>query len=252
MKKIIQNKKMGILMMAVLLSQFQLQAGWLSSFGDRLINGVANTVQSNISRKANAAVDNALDGKLGNKPNNKKTNSKNQETSITPTQDSKVSGQPSEEVQNTMPGDINKISSTDQRGRTIPFNNKFEQIDLGITKFVGELIYHKPISIGEYSVKFEEFLAPGKYRIIATGRSYKEEVNILSLNGQGQPYFGYGIIIRKIYNDPGDRLLAGQKGLDYEVEVAKGQQGLLRMGLLNMSKNGAADFFIYKIPDTAK
>ena len=215
MKKIIQNKKMGILMIAVLLSQMQLQAGWFSGFGDRLINGVVNTMQNNISRKANKAVDDVMDGNI--KPSNKKQSTKQNQSetqvqkgtnSVDTSQE--IGTKPSEEVQNTIPGDINKISSTYQRGRTIPFNNKFEQIDLGITKFVGELIYHKPISIGEYSVKFEEFLAPGKYRIIATGRSYKEEVNILSLNGQGQPYFGYGIIIRKIYNDPGDRLLAGQ------------------------------------------
>ena len=70
MRKIIKNKKMGILMIGLILNQVQVQAGWFSGFGDRLINGVVNTVQSNISRKANKTVDDVMDGNI--KPSSKK------------------------------------------------------------------------------------------------------------------------------------------------------------------------------------
>ena len=247
MKKV-TKKAFGILALVVL--SVPAQAGWLSNLGQRIVNGAANTVQTNISGKVNKAVNDVMDGKAVPK---KGTTGKYKESikSENVEANNNYMNQIVETDNNTA-GDLNKVSSTNQRGKTIPYNNRFEQIDLGITKFVGELIYHKPISIGEYGVKFEEFLAPGKYRIIATGRSYKDEVNILSMNETGGPYFGYGIVIIKIYNHPGERLVAGEKGLDYEVEVLKGQQGHLKMGMLNMSKNGAADFFIYKIPDTAK
>ena len=237
------RKLYGILILSMLATS--VHAGWLSNLGQRIVNGAANTVQSNISGKVNKTIDDVMDGKIqtnkGKKGNSQTIGGENLGSPVQGTVGAPIYGNEAIE-------ELNKISSTNQRGRTIPYKNKFEQIDLGITKFVGELIYHKPISIGEYSVKFEEFLAPGKYRIIATGRSYNEEVNILSLNGTGGPYFGYGIVIRKVYSNPGERLVAGEKGLDYEVEVLEGQQGVLKMGMLNMSKNGAADFFIYKIP----
>ncbi len=242
------GKLYGILILSMLATSAH--AGWLSNLGQRIVNGAANTVQTNISGKVNKTIDDVMDGKVIPK---KETTGKNKESiksENVETNNNYIN--PMIETDNNTMGELNKVSSTNQRGKTIPYNNRFEQIDLGITKFIGELIYHKPISIGEYSIKFEEFLAPGKYRIIATGRSYKDEVNILSMNGTGGPYFGYGIVIRKVYNNPAERLVAGEKGLDYEVEVLKGQQGHLKMGMLNMSKNGAADFFIYKIPDTAK
>ena len=234
---------------AILITVTQAQAGWLSNIGQRIVNGAINTVQTNISGKVNKTIDNAMDGKLAPQQKNNSQSHVDEYSGHPGLPNTGASaGGPAPIVGNEGVEELNKISSTNQRGRAIPYKDKFEQIDLGITKFVGELIYHKPISIGEYSVKFEEFLAPGRYRIIATGRSYNDEVNILSLNGTGGPYFGYGIVIRKVYNNPGERLVAGQKGLDYEVEVLKGQQGVLKMGMLNMTRNGAADFFIYKIP----
>ena len=238
------KKTMGILMMAVLLSQFQLEARWLSSFGDRLINGVSNTIQSNISRKANTAVDNALDGKLGNKPNNKKTNSKNQETSITPTKDSKVSGQPSEEALES------KITSTTKRGKAIPYTNNYEDIDLGITKFRGEPIFGQSLKMGQTKSSIDQFLDPGYYLISISASSYNDHISAIYEHEEKGIQFGFGIVTRKKIYDTGNyEIVGGQHGLLYIVEVLEGTQGHLEVNLVNSQRlMGSGNLSIYKIP----
>ena len=238
------KKTMGILMMAVLLSQFQLQAGWLSSFGDRLINGVSNTIQSNISRKANTAVDNALDGKLGNKPNNKKTNSKNQETSITPTKDSKVSGQPSEEAVE------GKITSTTDRGKAIRYANKYEPIDLGTLKFMGERVYYNRLPVGTRKVDVDEFLDPGYYFILIDSISRTYTMGVVYGNESEGVGFGYGIINRKkIFNNGPREMLGDKDGIGYIVEILPNTQGHLELSMINNPNlNGSGTISIFKIP----
>ncbi len=244
MRTIIKKKKMGILMIAVLLSQMQLQAGWFSGFGDRLINGVVNTVQSNISRKANKAVDDVMDGKVGNKPTEKKVNKKSQETSITPKQDSKVSGQPSEEVVES------KITSTTKRGRAIPYTNKYEIIDSGVMKFKGERIFGESLNMGTLKVDIDQFLDPGYYAIAVTSRSSQHYISAIYEHESEGVAFGYGIIIRKkIFNTGNYEMYGGQNGLLYIVEVLEGTQGHLELSLINNPElKGAGDLTIFKIP----
>ena len=95
MKKV-TKKAFGILALVVL--SVPAQAGWLSNLGQRIVNGAANTVQTNISGKVNKAVNDVMDGKVGNQPSEKKTNQKSKETSTARTQDSKVSAKTAEEA----------------------------------------------------------------------------------------------------------------------------------------------------------
>ena len=244
MRTIIKKKKMGILMIAVLLSQMQVQAGWFSGFGDRLINGVVNTVQTNISRKANTAVDNALDGKLGNKPNNKKTNSKNQETSITPTQDSKVSDKSSEQVVES------KVTSTNKKGNAISYTGKYDKINFGKFSFIGEEIYNKQLLVGQTNVVIRELLDPGYYVIHAQGTSYEVGIIFAGIREDEGIPLGYGVNIKKtIVKDAGLYLTGNKDGVIHVVEVAKGTQGLLEVALVNHeSLKGSGNLSIYKIP----
>ena len=79
---------------AILITATEIQAGWLSNIGQRIINGAVNTVQTNISGKVNRTIDNAMDGKLGNQPKTEKTNQKMQESYATHVPDTKTTGQP--------------------------------------------------------------------------------------------------------------------------------------------------------------
>lgn len=244
MRKIIKNKKMGILMIGLILNQVQVQAGWFSGFGDRLINGVANTIQTNISRKANKTVDDALDGKLGSKPNNKKTNSKNQETSITSTQDSKVSGQPSEEA---IEG---KITSTTDRGKAIRYTNKYEPIDLDTIKFMGERVYYNRLPEGTRKVDVDEFLDPGYYFIWIDSISRTYAINVVFEHESEGLSFGYGIINRKkIFNNGSREMLGDKDGIGYIVEILPNTQGHLELSMINNPNlNGSGIISIFKIP----
>ncbi len=62
MKKV-TKKALGILALVVL--SVPVQAGWLSNLGQRIVNGAANTVQTNISGKVNKTIDDVMDGKIG-------------------------------------------------------------------------------------------------------------------------------------------------------------------------------------------
>ena len=74
MKKV-TKKAFGILALVVL--SVPAQAGWLSNLGQRIVNGAANTVQTNISGKVNKAVNDVMDGKVQTQNNEtKKSNSK--------------------------------------------------------------------------------------------------------------------------------------------------------------------------------
>ena len=244
MRTIIKKKKMGILMIAVLLSQMQVQAGWFSGFGDRLINGVVNTVQSNICRKANKAVDDVMDGKVGNKPIEKKTNQKSQETSIKTTPDSKVSGQPSEESVES------KVSYTSKRGKAIRATGKYEEIDAGIFRFKAESIYYKELRIGQTKIEIDEFLDPGYYAIWVNPSSRTYSVSAMYEHEEKGLEWGFGIkTVKRIFNNGPYNMLGNKEGLLHVVEVLPGTQGHLELTVVNSQERmGTAEVMIYKIP----
>ena len=239
------NKKVGILLMVMLVTQIQVNAGWLSNLGQRIVNGAINTVQTNISGKVNRIVDDVMDGKVGNKPTEKKTNQKSQETSIQTTPDSKVSGQPSEEAVE------GKITSTTDRGKAIKFTNNYQKIDLGTMSFVGEKIYSKTLDIGQKLVKVDEFLDPGYYVIWINSKSYTNPVSVVYTNLSEGVTFGYGIVVRKRIFDNGYlEMKADKDNIMYVVEVLKNTQGNLDLSIVNDYKtlSGSAELSIFKIP----
>jgi len=220
------------------------QAGWLSNLGQRIVNGAANTVQTNISGKVNKAVNDVMDGKVGNQPSEKKTNQKSKGTSTAQTQDSKVSAKTAEEAVE------GKITSTTKRGRAIPYTNNYEDIDLGITKFRGEPIFGQSLKIGQTKSSIDQFLDPGYYLISISASSYSDHISAIYEHEEKGIQFGFGIITRKRIYDTGNyKIVGGQNGLLYIVEVLPNTQGHLEVNLVNSQRlMGSGNLSIYKIP----
>ena len=240
MKKV-TKKALGILALVVL--SVPVQAGWLSNLGQRIVNGAANTVQTNISGKVNKAVNDVMDGKVGNQPKTEK-NQKLQESYTTHAPDSKTTEQPSEGAV------VSKITSTTKRGRAIPYTNKYEIIDAGVMKFKGERIFGESLNMGTLKVDIDQFLDPGYYAIAVTSRSSQHYISAIYEHESEGVAFGYGIIIRKkIYNTGNYEMYGGQNGLLYTVEVLPNTQGHLELTLVNNPQlRGAGDLTIFKIP----
>lgn len=251
MRTIIKKKKMGILMIAVLLSQMQVQAGWLSGFGDRLINGVVNTVQSNISRKANKAVDDVMDGNI--KPSSKKQSTK-QNQSETQLQKGTNSVDTSREIGTKSSVKAEEkaapISYRGATGKVIPSTGKYELIDLGITKFTGEEIYSNLLKIGEVKKEINEFLEPGYYFICVTPGSTTDPIGFLYDREREGIMFGYGIEVRQKIRDNGqEAMLLGKHEIKYVVQVLPNTQGNIEVTLVNNPKlSGSGEIAIFKIP----
>ena len=251
MKKIIQNKKMGILMIAVLLSQMPLQAGWFSGFGDRLINGVVNTVQTNISRKANKTVDDVMDGNI--KPSNKKQSTK-QNQSEAQVQKATNSVDTSQEI-GTKPSTKAEekaapISYKGATGMIIPSTGNYELIDLGITKFTGEEIYSNPLKMFEPKKDIDAYLEPGYYFISIIPGSRTEPMSVFYTRESEGKMFGHGIEIRKKLRGPKQiEMLLGRDEIQYIVEVLPNTKGHLELALINNQKlSGSGWISIFKIP----
>ena len=212
-------------------------AGWLSSLGQRIVNGAVNTVQSNISGKVNRTIDNAMDGKL--QQNSKKGNS---QAYVSANSGNQVAA--GEEYLDT------KITTTSKRGNAIPFTGNYTHIDLGITKFTGELIYEKRIETRQRKLEVDEFLSPGYYVIWINSESIEHAIHVVyehEVEGIG---FGYGIINRKRIFDNGTLNLKGNKeGIMYVVEVLPNTQGHLELTLVNSEQlMGSGTIEIFKIP----
>lgn len=235
-----------VMAIAILITVTQISnAGWLSSIGQRIVNGAVNTVQSNISSKVNRTIDNAMDGKLGNQPKTEKTNQKMQESYATHVPDTKTTGQPNEVVSES------KITYTNNRGKSIKYTNNYEKIDLGTMSFTGEKIYSKRLSIGQKLVKVEEFLDPGYYVIWIDSESYNSPLSVVYTNLSEGVTFGYGIIIRKKIFDNGYLEMKGDKdNIMYVVEVLNNTQGNLDLSIVNDYKTlaGSGQITIFKIP----
>lgn len=143
-----------------------------------------------------------------------------------------------------------KITTTSKRGNAIPFTGNYTHIDLGITKFTGELIYEKRIETRQRKLEVDEFLSPGYYVIWINSESIEHDIHVVyehEVEGIG---FGYGIINRKRIFDNGTLNLKGNKeGIMYVVEVLPNTQGHLELTLVNSEQlMGSGTIEIFKIP----
>ena len=246
MRKIIKNKKMGILMIGLILNQVQVQAGWFSGFGDRLINGVVNTVQSNISRKANKTVDDVMDGNI--KPSSKKQSKT--EVKVQKESNSMDVNNNSVTKPITNMEEVETFSYRGTKGRVIPFTGKYELINLGTTKFTGEKIYSNLLRVGEVKKEINEFLAPGYYLISVIPGSRTEPIAFFFDREVEGITFGYGIEVRQMLKGLEEiEMLLGRDEIKYVVEVLPNTQGNLEVTLVNNEKrSGSGEISIFKIP----
>ena len=239
MKKV-TKKAFGILALVVL--AVPVQAGWLSNLGQRIVNGAANTVQTNISGKVNKAVNDVMDGKVQTQNNEtKKSNSKAAKSGNV---NSKTSEVTSEEYLDT------KVTRTSERGKAIHYSNKYERIDLGTIKFTGERVYYNRLPVGTGKVDIDEFLDPGYYFIWIDSISRTYTMSVVYEHESEGIGFGYGIINKKkIFNNGPREMLGDKDGIGYIVEILPNTQGHLELTMVNnQNLNGSGIISIFKIP----
>jgi hypothetical protein len=219
-------------------------AGWLSSIGQRIVNGAVNTVQTNISSKVNRTIDNAMDGKLAPQKKNS-SQSHVDEYSGNP-------GLPNPGVSVGGPAIVETQGSTyrGERGKALPFTGRYEQIDLGITKFTGERIYGKTLKLGETHIEVNEFLNPGYYLIWIVPGSTTESVSVDYDHESEGITFGYGIEAKQTVKSSKNRnMILGRDEMLYVVEVLPNTQGHVEFALMNnQNRTGSGQITIFKIP----
>lgn len=234
------RKLYGILILSMLATSAH--AGWLSNLGQRIVNGAANTVQSNISGKVNKTIDDVMDGKIqtnkGKKGNSQTTGGENLGSPVQGT----VGAPVVEETQES--------TYRGEKGKALPFTGRYEQIDLGTMKFTGERVFYDRLSVGTAKVTVDEFLNPGYYLIWIDSGSRTYPISVYyehEVEGIG---FGYGIVDRKkIYNNGPRDMLGNKDGIMYIVEVLPNTQGHVELHLVNNQQRlGTATMAIYKIP----
>ena len=161
------GKLYGILILSMLATSAH--AGWLSNLGQRIVNGAANTVQTNISGKVNKTIDDVMDGKLTPQKENNGQKSVESQSKIKPSIQQDTVDQNGELV--------GKVTVTNERGITIKYTGNYERIDLRGMEFTGERIYGKSLLIGEQYKKIDEFLAPGYYVVFVNPLSYQNGIH---------------------------------------------------------------------------
>lgn len=234
------RKLYGILILSMLATSAH--AGWLSNLGQRIVNGAANTVQNNISGKVNKTIDDVMDGKIqtnkGKKGNSQTIGGENLGSPVQGT----VGAPAVEETQES--------TYRGEKGKALPFTGRYEQIDLGIIKFVGERIFGQSLEMGQTKSAVDQFLNPGYYLIVITSRSVNNSIAAIYEHEEKGIGFGYGIVSRKkIFNTGNYEMYGGQNGIVYIVEVLPNTQGHLEVNLVNNSRlMGAGDLTIFKIP----
>lgn len=247
----VTNKKVGMLLIAILLTQVPVKAGWLSGIGERILQSAVNTVEGNIKRKVNNSVNDAMDGKIG------KTSKKNQtqavtgsnqgsNTSVTANNDKAATPTPSSNTGNT------RLAYKNERGKAIKYNNNYTDIDLGSGfKFKGEYIYKKTLEKGQIIVPIDEFLDPGLYvisiRVISGGKEFTYESPQEYL-GVG---FGYGIKHISANTSANDeRVIARAEGDFHLIEVMPNTQGRIEITLINSEAlDESGELKIFKVPE---
>ena len=234
------GKLYGILILSMLATSAH--AGWLSNLGQRIVNGAANTVQSNISGKVNKTIDDVMDGKIqtnkGKKGNSQTTGGENLGSPV-----QGIVGAPAVE-------ETQESTYRGERGKALPFTGRYEQIDTGLFKFTGERIYYKRLYVGQPKIEVDEFLNPGYYAILVNPSSRTNSVSVIYEHEEKGIGFGFGIVNRQKIFDNGPRDMNGNKeGIMYVVEVLPNTQGHLEFTLVNnMQFNGTGEVLIFKIP----
>jgi len=248
--KKVTKKAFGILALVVL--AVPAQAGWLSNLGQRIVNGAANTVQTNISGKVNKAVNDVMDGKVGNQKNNsntgynKNTSSESIQNTGAPTSVSNKS------KTNTIKNQekLEPVSYKGAKGIIIPSTGNYELIDLGTMQFKGEEVFYDRLNIGVQKLDIDKYLDPGYYLIWVDSVSRTNAINVVYEHESEGIEFGYGIEIRKrIFNSAPRNMIGNKEGIMHVVQVLPKTQGHLELTLINNPQlNGAGTITVYKIP----
>ena len=249
MKKV-TNKAFGILALVVL--SVPAQAGWLSNLGQRIVNGAANTVQTNISGKVNKAVNDVMDGKVGNQKNNSNTDY-NKNTSSEAIQNTGAPSSVSNKSKTNTIKNQEKLEPVSYKGATgiiIPSTGNYELIDLGTMQFKGEEVFYDRLNIGVQKLDIDKYLDPGYYLIWVDSVSKTNAINVVYEHESEGIEFGYGIEIRKrIFNSAPRNMLGNKEGIMHVVQVLPKTQGHLELSLINNPQlNGAGTITVYKIP----
>ena len=249
MKKV-TKKALGILALAVL--SVPAQAGWLSNLGQRIVNGAANTVQTNISGKVNKAVNDVMDGKVGNQKNNSNTGY-NKDTSSEAIQNTGAPTSVSNKSKtNTIKNQekLEPVSYKGAKGIIIPSTGNYELIDLGTMQFKGEEVFYDRLNIGVQKLDIDKYLNPGYYLIWVDSVSRTNAINVVYEHESEGIEFGYGIEIRKrIFNSAPRNMIGNKEGIMHVVQVLPKTQGHLELTLINNPQlNGAGTITVYKIP----
>ena len=241
------KKLYGILILSMLATQAY--GGWLSNLGQRIVNGAANTVQSNISGKVNKTIDDVMDGKIqtnkGKKGNSQTTGGENLGSPVQGTV-----GAPAPLVDNQI--NSNGMLSLDQvRRRALPFRGVYEEVDLGSTKIKGERIYDTSLRIGEVYKNIDVYLLPGLYAVCFIPNSYDADVGVIGNHDSEGIFWGYGIKIKRTVIDNGLLEMNLKKGSTIQIIEAGINGGHIEVTMANdASRRGAMDFIIFKVPDT--
>ena len=249
MKKV-TKKAFGILALVVL--AVPAQAGWLSNLGQRIVNGAANTVQTNISGKVNKAVNDVMDGKVGNQKNNSNTGY-NKNTSSESIQNTGATTSVSNKSKtNTIKNQekLEPVSYKGAKGIIIPSTGNYELIDLGTMQFKGEEVFYDRLNIGVQKLDIDKYLDPGYYLIWVDSVSRTNAINVVYEHESEGIEFGYGIEIRKrIFNSAPRNMIGNKEGIMHVVQVLPKTQGHLELTLINNPQlNGAGTITVYKIP----
>ena len=249
MKKV-TNKAFGILALVVL--SVPAQAGWLSNLGQRIVNGAANTVQTNISGKVNKAVNDVMDGKVGNQKNNSNTDY-NKNTSSEAIQNTGAPSSVSNKSKTNTIKNQEKLEPVSYKGATgiiIPSTGNYELIDLGTMQFKGEEVFYDRLNIGVQKLDIDKYLDPGYYLIWVDSVSRTNAINVVYEHESEGIEFGYGIEIRKrIFNSAPRNMIGNKEGIMHVVQVLPKTQGHLELSLINNPQlNGAGTITVYKIP----
>ena len=249
MKKV-TKKAFGILALAIL--SVPAQAGWLSNLGQRIVNGAANTVQTNISGKVNKAVNDVMDGKVGNQKNNSNTDY-NKNTSSEAIQNTGAPSSVSNKSKTNTIKNQEKLEPVSYKGATgiiIPSTGNYELIDLGTMQFKGEEVFYDRLNIGVQKLDIDKYLDPGYYLIWVDSVSRTNAINVVYEHESEGIEFGYGIEIRKrIFNSAPRNMIGNKEGIMHVVQVLPKTQGHLELSLINNPQlNGAGTITVYKIP----
>ena len=240
------RKLYGILILSMLATSAH--AGWLSNLGQRIVNGAANTVQTNISGKVNKTIDDVMDGKIG-QPNNK--NKQKQTETVQQNVGTPSSTGTSIPMIDNQIDSSGMISPAEIKGRTLKFTGKYEDVEWGNFKFKGERIYDTQMVIGERFKKLDVYLATGTYLFVFEPTSYDAKVSVGGKYENEGIQWGYGITVKKIIFDGGLVDMSAKRGGTVHMVQVGPNGGHLEAAIGNdAALRGAMEFTIYKIPDT--